>query len=199
VLPDEPLSEYQLAIELKMSRTPIREALKRLEHEGLVRFVLNHGAFVCGLSLSDVAEIYEIREQLEGFAAFVAATKLPDADIAALEDELAAAQTLAAASKVTDTFDSDVHLHQRLIECTNNSRLIAILATLADQVHRIRVLSPSTPGRLEATLSEHQEILARLKRRDPEAARAAMVHHLRAAQQNAVQVLRTPRAARRLT
>src|SRR5579872_1704258 len=59
LLPDEPLSEYQLAEQLKLSRTPVREALKRLEHEGLVRFIFNRGAFVAGLSVHDIVEIYQ--------------------------------------------------------------------------------------------------------------------------------------------
>src|SRR5580658_8176768 len=75
LLPDEPLSEYRLAEQLQLSRTPVREALKRLEFEGLVRFVLNRGAFVAGLSVRDLVEIYQLREQLESFAARIAATE----------------------------------------------------------------------------------------------------------------------------
>jgi DNA-binding GntR family transcriptional regulator len=198
LLPDEPLSEYQLAIDLNMSRTPIREALKRLEHDGLVRFVVNRGAFVRGLSASDISEIYEVREQLEGFAAFTAATNMRDTEIAALERELAYAEKLSAQGRVAETFESDVHLHRSLIACTHNDRLASILATLADQVHRVRVLSPNTPGRIEATLREHEEILSAVKRRDGEAARAAMVRHLRAAHENAIQLLMMRGPAKRL-
>ena len=198
LVPDEPLSEYQLAIDLNMSRTPIREALKRLEHDGLVRFVVNRGAFVRGLSASDISEIYEVREQLEGFAAFAAATNMTDAEIAALERELAYSERLVNQGRFAETFESDVHLHRSLIAATNNDRLAAILATLADQVHRIRVLSPNTPGRIEATLREHQEILSCIKRRDGEAARMAMVSHLKAAHKNAIQLLMMRGAAKRL-
>jgi len=189
ILPDEPLSEYQLAVELKVSRTPVREALKRLEHKGLVRFVPNRGAFVRGLSVADIVEIYQVREQLEGFAARIASSEMPDADIEVLEQELEYAHDLPAAGRMQEAFASDVHLHKQLIECTKNTRLAAILATLDDQVHRIRVLSPNTPGRLEATLGEHREILNCLKLRDPEGAQKAMLHHLRAARENAIRVM----------
>jgi DNA-binding GntR family transcriptional regulator len=197
--PDEPLGEYQLAADLKMSRTPIREALKRLEHDGLVRFVVNRGAFVQGLSVSDVVEIYQVREQLEGFAAFVAATEMPEWEINSLRAELTAAEKLAALGRGPETFESDIHLHQRIIACTHNRRLIAILTTLDDQVHRIRVFSPNTPGRLEATLREHEEILANIEARNAEGARAAMLDHLRSAQDNAVQLLRMLGATRPFT
>ncbi|HWO30095.1 MAG TPA: GntR family transcriptional regulator, partial [Candidatus Acidoferrum sp.] len=92
LLPDEPLSEYQLAEQLKLSRTPVREALKRLEHEGLVRFVFNRGAFVEGLSVHDIVEIYQVREQLEGFAARLAAGEMPLEESSALDNELEQAQ-----------------------------------------------------------------------------------------------------------
>jgi DNA-binding GntR family transcriptional regulator len=197
LLPDEPLSEYDLAVDLKMSRTPVREALKRLGHEGLVRFVLNRGAFVSSLSVSDVAEIYQVREQLEGFAAFVAAEKMSGPEITALEQELANAEKLAGSGRIAETFESDINLHQCLVLSTQNNRIAGILETLADQVHRIRVLSPNTPGRLEATLREHGEILSCVKRRDKEAARAAMVRHLHAAQENALRLLMMPSATRR--
>lgn len=189
MLPDEPLSEYLLAEQLKLSRTPVREALKRLEFEGLVRFVLNRGAFVAGLSVRDIVEIYELREHLESFAAGVAATKMPAEDVDVLERELAHAQKAAARGDVLETFESDMHLHKQLIQCTKNSRIVAILATLDDQVHRIRLLSPKAPGRLEATLQEHRNILDCIKRHDGQAAQQAMIQHLRAACENAIRLM----------
>jgi GntR family transcriptional regulator, rspAB operon transcriptional repressor len=196
MLPDEPLSEYQLAEQLKLSRTPVREALKRLEFEGLVRFVLNRGAFVAGLSVRDVVEIYQLREQLESFAAGVAATEMPAEDLNALERELAHAQKAAAKGAVQETFKSDMHLHKQLIQCTKNGRIVAILATLDDQVHRVRLLSPKAPGRLEATLQEHRNILDCIKRHDGQAAQQAMIQHLRAARENAIQLMMSSERAR---
>ena len=189
LLPDEPLSEYQLAEQLKLSRTPVREALKRLEHEGLVRFIFNRGAFVAGLSVHDIVEIYQVREQLEGFAARVAATEMPLTESSALDDELERAQRLAAAGKVRETFESDVHLHKQIIRITNNNRIMNILSTLDNQVHRIRALSPHVQGRVEATLREHREIVECIKRRDSQAAQDAMTRHLRAACENAIRLM----------
>lgn len=189
LLPDEPLSEYQLAEQLKLSRTPVREALKRLEHEGLVRFIFNRGAFVAGLSPHDIVEIYQVREQLEGFAARVAATDMPLSESNDLDAELERAQRLAAAGKVRETFESDVHLHKQIIRVTNNARIMNILATLDNQVHRIRVLSPHTQGRVTETLREHREIVDCIKRRDGQGAQEAMTRHLRAACDNAIRLM----------
>jgi DNA-binding GntR family transcriptional regulator len=192
LVPNQPLSEYRLGAELKVSRTPVREALQRLEHEGLVWSALNRGAFVKGLSVADIVEVYQVREQLEGFAASVAASEMLESVIEVLEGELERAEQLGAAGRVRETFDSDVHLHKQLIKCTKNTRLEAILATLDDQVHRIRVLSPKIPGRFEASLREHREILNCVKRRDGEGAQRAMVQHLRAARENAILIMMLP-------
>jgi DNA-binding GntR family transcriptional regulator len=190
--PAAPLSEYQLAGLLRVSRTPVREALKRLGHEGLVRSIPTRGGFVAELSIQDIMEIYQIREQLESLAARVAAETLPTADIEELEGELARAATLADKGRAQDTFESDIHLHKRIIEATKNGRLVSIIATLDDQVRRIRAMSPRTPGRLKSTLREHREIVRRIKDRDASGAEAAMREHLRAACQNAVRLVLPP-------
>ena len=189
LLPNDPLSEYQLAQQLKLSRTPVREALKRLEHEGLVRFIFNRGAFVAGLDVHDIVEIYQVREQLEGFAAHVAATVMPIEDANALDEELERAQVLGAEGKVRETFESGIHLHKRIVSVTNNHRLASILATLDSQVRRIRGLSPNAHGRIEHTLCEHREIVECIKRRDSQGAREAMTRHLRAASESAIHLL----------
>jgi GntR family transcriptional regulator, rspAB operon transcriptional repressor len=189
LLPDDPLSEYQLAQQLKLSRTPVREALKRLEHEGLVRFIFNRGAFVAGLDVHDIVEIYQVREQLEGFAAHVAATVMPVEDANTLDDELGRAQRLAAEGKVRETFESGIHLHKQIIRVTNNHRLANILATLDNQVRRIRGLTPHVHGRIEHTLCEHREIVECIKRRDSQGAQEAMTRHLRAAAESAIRMM----------
>jgi len=188
--PQEPLSEYQLAGELKISRTPVREALKRLEHEGLVRFVPNRGAFVADVSIRDIVEIYELREQLEGYAAGIAAAEMTLAEIDVLERKLTNAQRLAnEKGSVKEAFDSDIYFHKQLIQCTKNSRMATVLATMDDQVHRIRILSPRARGRLEAMLCEHREVLDYIRRRDREGAQEAMRRHLRAARENAIRLM----------
>jgi len=183
------LSEYQLADLLQVSRTPVREALKRLEHEGLVRSIPNRGAFVAELSVQDIMEIYQIREQLESLAARIAAETLRVAEVDELEGELTRAAALAAKGRVKDTFESDIHLHKRIIEATKNGRLVNFLTTLDDQVRRIRAMSPRTPGRLEATLREHREVVGRIKEHDASGAEAAMRRHLRAACENAIHLV----------
>lgn len=189
LLPSTPLSEYQLAAQLEISRTPVREALKRLEHEGLIRSYPGRGAFVVELSTQDIIEIYQIRSQLEGFAARVAAEQMVLDDIQLLERDFQQFQALTTESSEREAFELDIHLHKKIIGSTKNSRLITILATLDDQVHRIRAMSSRAPGRLEAALHEHREIVERIKQRDAVGAEQAMLHHLQAACENALRLV----------
>ncbi len=141
---DAPLSEYQLADELELSRTPVREAVKRLEREGLLQSIPNRGTFVAELTVRDISEIYQVREQLEGFAARVAAETTSEESIKKLEEEITILNTLAKAGNLAEVVDSDIRLHKQIIASTQNSRLIEMLGTLDDQMHRVRALFPQS-------------------------------------------------------
>ena len=186
LIAESPLSEYQLAEELQLSRTPVREAVKRLEREGLVQAIPNRGTFVSKLTSKDISEIYQVREQLEGFAAHIAAETMSDEAIEKLEKEISVLKTLASESRLVEVVDSDIRLHQQIIASTQNSRLIAMLGTLDDQMHRVRALFPQSPQWLKATLVEHAKIVEAIKARDGLGAEKAMRDHLRSAREHAV-------------
>lgn len=186
--PSSSISEYQLAEDLGLSRTPVREALKRLEREGLVQSVSGRGSYVTELSFQDVLEIYEVRLLLEPFAAGVAAKQMSEGDIQALERDVEAARTAAASGRLDDAFRLDIRLHKSLVAATRNGRIDGILSQLDDQVHRIRVLAPHTPGRLDSTVDEHQAIVRALATHDVAGAEQAMRDHLLAARANAIRL-----------
>jgi DNA-binding GntR family transcriptional regulator len=186
VKPGEALSEYQLAKALHVSRTPIREALRQLEREGLVRSIPQKGVLVQELFPQDIVEIYVIRELLEGFAARVAALALSDEATRELSESMEVAARALSEGRVDEALESDERLHTMITTATRNRRLDQILATLDDQVHRLRHLSAQVPGRLESTIHEHMEIAEAIRRRDPDEASQAMVRHLRLARDNAL-------------
>jgi DNA-binding GntR family transcriptional regulator len=183
---ETPLSEYQLADELELSRTPVREAVKRLEREGLVQSIPNRGTFVAELTVRDISEIYQVREQLEGFAARIAAETMSDESIKRLEEEISILNTLATDGHLIEVVESDIRLHKHIIASTQNSRLIELLGTLDDQMHRVRALFPRSSQWLEATLADHANIVKAIKARDGDAAEKAMKTHLRSAREYAV-------------
>ncbi len=183
---DSPLSEHQLAMELELSRTPVREAIKRLEHERLVLSIPNRGTFVAELSARDISEIYHVREQLESFAARICAERLPDEGILKIETEIILSNKLASEGRHLEIVESDVRLHKHIIFSTQNSRLIDVLATLDDQMHRVRALFPQSSQWLEATLVEHASIAAAIKAHDGAGAENAMRTHLRSSREHAI-------------
>jgi DNA-binding GntR family transcriptional regulator len=177
------LSEYELATILNISRTPIREALRQLEREGLVRSIANKGSFVMELSIRDIHEIYQVREQLEGFAARVCAERMDTAEALDLERKLVEAQRQ---QDPESAAESDIRLHKSLIAVTNNRRVEQILSTFDDQVYLSRNQALRTPGRREAMIGEHLDIIRCILARDAVGAENAMRGHLRAARDNAI-------------
>ncbi len=188
LLPSSPLSEHQLAAALQLSRTPVREALKRLEKEGLVRSIASRGTFITELTAHDILEIYQVRERLESLAARVAAEQMAREEVAALEQELTFGEQCAAEGRNGETLGSDVRFHKRIIAATQNQRLGAILATLDDQMYRIRGLLPRGAGWLAEAAHEHRTIVARIMARDSDGAEQAMAQHLRASCDRAVRL-----------
>lgn len=184
--PAAPLSENQVSASLRLSRTPVREALSRLEREGLIRTVAGRGAFVAEITPLDIREIYEVREQLEGYAVRVATTRMSAGDIAALEGILTETRAAMAAGAKRNAWEADVALHRKILAATQNRRLITIVATLDDQMHRIRTMWTLTPVWQEDAMAEHEAIVAAIKRRDPDAATAALSHHLRGSCEHAI-------------
>ena len=193
--PNLALSENQLAAQLTLSRTPIRAALKQLEHEGLVRSYPHRGTFVTAVSVQDILEIYQIREQLEGFAARVAAEQLPQHERATLQAELEQARAFVGLPYARESTDLDRSFHQRIVAAPRNSRLDAILATVDDQMYRIRLLSSRSAAWVSSTLEDHSAILACIAARDPQGAEQQMRRHLQRSCENAIQLV-TPRAER---
>jgi DNA-binding GntR family transcriptional regulator len=178
--PGEPLSEYQLAKTFNVSRTPVREALARLNSAGLVRSVPQRGMFVSELGPSDVVEIMEIRERLESLVVRrVMDQELSDEQLITWEGETEQARQLIADGQLPEALAIGSSLHDQLIEVAGNERLAAILAQLSEQVWLLSMVGIRAPGRPEVANEEHRVLLAHMRDGDADAAEAAMREHLR--------------------
>ena len=182
--PLEGLTEEQIAGRLGLSRTPVREAFTLLAAEGLIETVPKRGSFVSELNVDDILEIYQIRLPLERMTVRIAAEALSDAELEELErlvetemshqgDAAHAAESLAASAGFHDIING----------AAQNKRLETLLKQLQGQVHRARVLWPSTVSRLVETWREHEATLRALKVRDPDEAERRMYEHLEKARQ----------------
>ena len=172
------LDEVQLADEMKISRTPLREALKVLTAEGLVRHEPRRGCFVNEVTEQDLDEIFPVIALLEGRCAFEAARNATDADLAALEALHDKLNKHARAKRINDYYDANFAIHEAIITLANNRWLAGVITDLRKIVKLARLQQLHVPGRLEQSLSEHMAVFAALRARDAEGAEAAMRTHL---------------------
>lgn len=188
--PGERLMEVQLAEEMGVSRTPVREAIRKLELEGLVVMVPRKGAYVAGLTLKDVAEVFEIRSSLEGLAAALAADRITDEEVEALDNILKEISEAVAKGDIDKVIKKDGEFHQILFSASRNSRLAQMINNLKEQIDRFRVQSFSNPVRLKSVLSEHKEILDAIKQGDIENAEKLAKEHIYKVEYNVMNILR---------
>ena len=172
------IDEPALCAELSISRTPLREALKVLTAEGLVRHEPRRGCFVSEITERDLDEIFPVIALLEGRCAFEAAHNATDADLAALEQLHDRLQRSAKAKRITEYYETNFAIHEAIIVLANNRWLAQVIGDLRKIVKLARLQQLHAPGRLEQSLSEHMAVYAALKARDAEGAEAAMRTHL---------------------
>ncbi len=176
--PGQAIREDELADRLGVSRTPVREMLRRLEQEDLVRVVPNRGVFVSELTDKDIEEVLEIRLALETAAARSAATKLSPEQIKELKDIRKQLDTAVKLKDSVLSFEADTRLHGLILQAAGNKRAHRIINNLMGQIHRIRFISGHKPGRIDTTVKEHKEIVQALLNGNPVAAEEAMMKHL---------------------
>jgi DNA-binding GntR family transcriptional regulator len=183
LLPGDVLSENLLSREFSVSRTPIREAVQRLVQEGLLSVLPNRGIFVASLSISDVEEIYSIREVLEGLACSLAATRVSEAEVSRLDEIVRSAEAADAAGDIDQLTELDHQFHGGIAQASANTRLEAQLANMreADVLQQYGRHDERHRRRHEIPISEHRKVLEALRARDPEAAEHAIREHCRSA------------------
>ena len=172
------IEEAALCESLKISRTPLREALKVLSAEGLVRHEPRRGCFVNEVTEQDLDEIFPVIALLEGRCAYEAAHNASDADLAVLQTLHLRLEKHARAKRIVDYYETNFTIHEAIITLANNRWLAQVIADLRKILKLARLQQLRAPGRLEQSLSEHLAVFAALKARDCEGAEAAMRTHL---------------------
>ncbi|MBO4377233.1 MAG: GntR family transcriptional regulator [Lachnospiraceae bacterium] len=176
--PGERLMEIHLANRLGVSRTPIREAIRKLELEGLVIMIPRRGAEVAEISEKSLKDVLEVRRSLDVLCAELACERITDEGIKELE---AACEEFEKATLTKDAkviASADVALHNIIIEATGNDRLISLIHNLSEQMYRYRfeyIKDESQHGNL---VKEHEELLKAIKKRDKKAAAKSAGNHI---------------------
>ena len=181
--PGERLMEIQLAEELGVSRTPVREAIRKLELEGYVIMMPRRGTYVANLSIRDVNEVFEIRTSLDSLASGLAAERITDDELERLQRLLVIIGGYVEANDMDKIVETDTEFHDLLYQASRNTRLVGIIFNLREQLTRFRTTSMSFPGRLKATLEEHRRIVEAIAQGDVKEAQQAAEDHMEKSEQ----------------
>ena len=190
IKPGEAIAEQEISDSLGVSRTPVREVMKQLEAEGIVRHFPSRGTFVETLTIQDVEEIFELRELFEQMA-------LKRAIVLATDEELEAAETAfmnlddscIEGDKVKEAYYSaDRGLHQLIMGYSGNSRMVRFHRMLKAQMEWLRRISSMTPKRLASSRQEHLDIMYALRQRDLTGASLCLSVHLQNVKESSISV-----------
>jgi DNA-binding GntR family transcriptional regulator len=178
--PGAVLGDRQLAEMLGISRTPVRDALHRLESSGLVERRGRMGWMVSTFALQDVRELFELRRVFEPLGLERLSETWDEAEVRELSHSFEKFPERLTKDLLPDYLHDDRRFHKKIVECSRNGRIIRFYGTVEKQIDRIRhYLSYNYEGRVEASLKEHCEICAAIAARDLSAATVALDNHLR--------------------
>ncbi len=194
LMPGAPLRYEGLTRQLGLSRTPVREAILRLEKEGFVDVRPRMGTFVSHLNVREIHEMYEVRSALEALAARQVAGKIDRGRLAAVEERLRALPTHGDVD-FKALSEAGQLVHRLIVESSNNAVLVRFLESLRDHFRRYRSLSLAIPEKVLSSHQEHLEILAALKRGDGEGAAALIEAHFTNAARFLLESLLSSRSA----
>lgn len=176
--PGKRLMEIQMAEQLGVSRTPVREAIRKLELEGLVVMVPRKGAYVADISIKDVLEVLEVRVALEGLAASLAAERMSDEEIDKLAFICEEFENYYKKGDIDGMIQKDVDFHDCIFNATGNNKLNQISQSLREQVYRFRVRYISRYNKAKELVIEHAAIFNAIKNRDPQSAYKCGTEHI---------------------
>lgn len=170
----EKLSLERLAEKYQVSKTPVREALNALQHEGLVKIIPRVGYFVSQLSVKDIQDIFELRLIIESASAEMAAQNITDVEIADLEKTLNETYIPGDFDSYWQYLEANRKFHYRVALATRNKWLAEVVGRLLDQMQRLLFLRLDLRDCTNEVIEEHCKLMAALKRRDGALARKAM-------------------------
>jgi len=176
--PGELQNEKRLAEALGVSRTPVREALLELSREGMVAFVPGKGVEVCKLTTQQVREVFEIRRIIEGYVLKKIATRLTEADIKEIDENISNQEKMLSINERLGFIEYDKQFHLYLASRIGNQQIESILDNLRDQMHLMGVRAIEDYSRMKQVIEEHRAIFAGLKEGNPSKAFNALIRHL---------------------
>ncbi len=188
--PGQHLTEVALSSRFGVSRTPVREALKQLEREGLVRISPNQGAKVTELSTKDVEDIYDVLISLEATAARLACPKLGDLEMQKLKDYQFQIERAASSNNQELLVELNTAFHRLIIENTTNPYFVEIRNNFGNLIHRYWRFMAFIPEFAKANIDDHPRIISAFTLKNPPLAEFLMREHLENAKRNMLRYIR---------
>ena len=190
--PGQMIYESEMIQEYGVSKTPVREALKRLTQERLVQSIPGTCYFVTPITVKDVEELWEMRAIMEEVTATRAALQATDEQINALETLIGVSFPIREVDDLIRWYDQNTAFHLALAETTRNSRLVATLHSVLSEISRFLLLDPEMPVDSSAWIHQHQRIVDALRKRDGNLATAVTLEDMRASQPRIEKVIYSP-------
>ncbi len=176
--PGAPINERALVEQLGVSRTPIREAIRRLSSEGLIEIQPNVGTFVSRLSLTKLEEGHLIRSSLEGATIRSAAERFDAAADARLEKAMARHRNAEERGVSREVIAADDAFHKAIVDCSGFPNVWTIICHARAELDRLRHMTTQVPGRSSEAIREHTEIIDALRTGDPDLCQQKLQRHL---------------------
>ena len=178
IAPGSKLNERELAERLHVSRTPIREAIRRLAADGLVELIANRGAIAVQLSLADVIHTFDVIAQLEGYSGELAAKNISNATLSELEALQYEMMASYARRDLSSYYKLNLGIHHLINQAANNPVLSQLFTQVNARIEALRFRSNQNGVKWEKAVEEHQEMIDALKARDSERMRKVMIQHV---------------------
>ncbi len=176
--PGERLMEIHLANKLGVSRTPIREAIRKLELEGLVTMIPRRGAQVAQITPKSMRDVLEVRKVLDSLAVELACERISPEEVEELKKACMEFEKAVSAGDFDTIAKADVAFHDIIVEATGNIRLVQMVNNLAEQMYRYRFEYIKETAKHVCLVEEHRRILKAIQDKDVVAARQAIVVHI---------------------
>ncbi|WP_058485860.1 GntR family transcriptional regulator [Defluviitalea phaphyphila] len=189
--PGERLMEKQLAEKMGVSRTPVREAIRKLELEGFVVMIPRKGAQVAEITEKDIQDVLEVRGALEALAVKLACSKMSKENLQELEKAMKGFADAADKEDINGMIEKDVEFHDIIFKSTKNEKLIQIVNNLREQIHRYRVAYLKSFDNFRIIQEEHEEILKSIKNRDEKLAEEVAIKHIKNQEQAVIKFIRS--------
>ena len=188
----ERIVETAYADRLHISRTPLREALRKLERDGLVEYIMRRGVVVRAFSIDDVEEIYTIRNALEMLTLPAIVQKATEEDIASLRERLSRMDALVKEKNIEELSPQARAFHTQLTAISGMNRILRVIEGQDEYIKRFSAMAIRQENRLKESHEEHHRLVDLVEARDLEAFTALMAHHIEESKRNCLLALSAP-------